>query len=634
MLNVDQSQRRDIDNTLDNRLTLAIDKANIEDNPYPFAPEKFIGNNWFKQGSNIVKLNLAEQDSLIFIAEGLSNLSQKDITKIIVEFDYDISNVNVNYPVLSNISLTCMDMTNYMLVENILTVQGHIEVDCFLFNFSSNVINTAISEQGFKVGINFNGNKSNATVKLSNVTIKFKYANKLGSESDSVVNRLEPQVDFWRDGDDLILQIGDDASGKGIDRGGATIDTYTKEEIDSKLELKVNTETGKGLSSNDYTLTEKTKLSTIETNANYYVHPSTHNSSIITESSALNKLETAANATQHEINLAINEKIGSGGSGSGGSYINDYYWDTTTQDIILDYDNSVDPSNIVTSWSTPLRDDKAPSEKLVKETIDNSGGGSSVDIVTDWEQTLSDSKVASEKLVKDTIDTKANSTHTHTVSQVTDFPSIPSKVSDLTNDSGFITSSSLPTKVSDLNNDSGFITSSSLPTKVSDLSNDSGFITSSSLPTKVSDLTNDSGFITSSSLPTKVSDLTNDSGFITSSSLPTKISDLTNDSNFIETSNTAGLIKNDGTIDTNQYLTQHQSLANYIQKSNTSGLIKNDGTVDTNTYLTQHQSLSGYLKTTDVVDNLTSTSSTAPLAAKQGKALADLIGNAITYINQ
>lgn len=37
----------------------------------------------------------------------------------------------------------------------------------------------------------------------------------------------------------------------------------------------------------------------------------------------------------------------------------------------------------------------------------------------------------------------------------------------------------------------------------------------SNIPIKTSDLTNDSGFITSSSLPTKVSDLTNDSGFIT-----------------------------------------------------------------------------------------------------------------------
>ena len=36
----------------------------------------------------------------------------------------------------------------------------------------------------------------------------------------------------------------------------------------------------------------------------------------------------------------------------------------------------------------------------------------------------------------------------------------------------------------------------------------------------------------------------------------------------------------------NQVLTQHQSLANYIQKSQTQGLVKNDGTIDTNEYLT------------------------------------------------
>lgn len=35
---------------------------------------------------------------------------------------------------------------------------------------------------------------------------------------------------------------------------------------------------------------------------------------------------------------------------------------------------------------------------------------------------------------------KANSTHTHTVSNITDFPTIPSKTSDLTNDSNFLTS--------------------------------------------------------------------------------------------------------------------------------------------------------------------------------------------------
>ena len=63
------------------------------------------------------------------------------------------------------------------------------------------------------------------------------------------------------------------------------------------------------------------------------------------------------------------------------------------------------------------------------------------------------------------------------------------------------------------------IESLNIPTKTSDLTNDSGYITSTDVPTKTSDLTNDSWFITSAALPTKTSDLTNDSGFITSSAL-------------------------------------------------------------------------------------------------------------------
>lgn len=56
-------------------------------------------------------------------------------------------------------------------------------------------------------------------------------------------------------------------------------------------------------------------------------------------------------------------------------------------------------------------------------------GGSSIDISTQWSTLLSDSKVPSEKLVKESLDTKANSS------------SIPTKTSDLTNDSGYVTSS-------------------------------------------------------------------------------------------------------------------------------------------------------------------------------------------------
>ena len=39
------------------------------------------------------------------------------------------------------------------------------------------------------------------------------------------------------------------------------------------------------------------------------------------------------------------------------------------------------------------------------------------------------------------LDGKANTGHNHVVADITDFPSIPTKTSDITNDSGFITNS-------------------------------------------------------------------------------------------------------------------------------------------------------------------------------------------------
>lgn len=175
-------------------------------------------------------------------------------------------------------------------------------------------------------------------------------------------------------------------------------------------------------------------------------------------------------------------------------------------------------SNKVTSWSQTPSNDKYPSEKLVKDNLDlkenlsnktnsitdsstniqypsaksvydlvsalssggisdfyidtetdeivieadgSGGGGGSVDIVTDWEQTLSDGKVPSEKLTKLSIDDKADINHTHTKNQITDFPTIPSKTSDLQNDSGFITSSAISNMVttSDIANDLNTTTS-------------------------------------------------------------------------------------------------------------------------------------------------------------------------------
>ena len=110
------------------------------------------------------------------------------------------------------------------------------------------------------------------------------------------------------------------------------------------------------------------------------------------------------------------------------------------------------------------------------------------------------------------------------ISHLAEKSELPTKTSDLTNDSGFITINdvpevTVPTKVSELENDKGYLTEHqdishlatkaelpTVPTKVSELENDSKFITIDevpevTVPTKTSDLTNDSGFITINDVP-------------------------------------------------------------------------------------------------------------------------------------
>ena len=139
--------------------------------------------------------------------------------------------------------------------------------------------------------------------------------------------------------------------------------------------------------------------------------------------------------------------------------------------------------------------------------------------------------------------------------------SVPTKVSDITNDLNFVEETNLadvafsgkyaditgtpyiPTKTSDLTNNSDFVSdanyvhtdnnfTTSLKDKlngiatgaeanvqsdwnVADTSSDAFIKNKPAISTKTSDITNDSGFITSAAVPTKTSELTNDSGFIT-----------------------------------------------------------------------------------------------------------------------
>ena len=184
------------------------------------------------------------------------------------------------------------------------------------------------------------------------------------------------------------------------------------------------------------------------------------------------------------------------------------------------------------------------------------GSDASVTIQTSWGNTTSDSKVPSEKLTKTTLDEKQATLVSGTnIKTINNNSILGSGNIDIQGISVDIVTSWEQTP-SDSKVASEKLVKDTLDTKAN----------ASSLST----VATSGSYADLSNKPT----------------IPSKISDLTNDSDFIETSSTAGLIKNDGTIDTNAYIT-NSALTNYIQKSNTSGLIKNDGSIDTNTYLTQ-----------------------------------------------
>lgn len=154
-----------------------------------------------------------------------------------------------------------------------------------------------------------------------------------------------------------------------------------------------------------------------------------------------------------------------------------------------------------------------------------------------------------------------NTTDTGDLSYIKNKPTIPTKTSEIENDSNYITKDSTiwNTKQDKLSDgqlaavDSGITVErvskyEGYDSKIKSLENNSfsgdynDLDNKPTIPSKTSQLTNDSGFITSADIPepptvpTKLSQLTNDSGFITSADIPevpTKTSELTNDSGFI-----------------------------------------------------------------------------------------------------
>jgi hypothetical protein len=79
----------------------------------------------------------------------------------------------------------------------------------------------------------------------------------------------------------------------------------------------------------------------------------------------------------------------------------------------------------------------------------------------------------------------------------TDIPTVPTNVSEFTNDAGYVTQDDIPTvptNVSEFENDADYVTRTVMNDYLSD------YALNSDIPTKTSQFTNDSGYITSTAI--------------------------------------------------------------------------------------------------------------------------------------
>lgn len=195
---------------------------------------------------------------------------------------------------------------------------------------------------------------------------------------------------------------------------------YFWQKIKTKLAGKVDVVSGKGLSTNDYTTAEKNKLAGIAEGAD-----KTTVENVLTSTSTTNALS----AYQGNV---LNGKIPTKVS----QLTNDSGYLASHQDISGKLDKTGDASNVTNAFTqASSRTNLATGEKL---------------------------SVSLGKAMKWFADLKTVA-FSGSYADLSNTPSIPDSTSDLTNDSGFITSSAIPTKVSAFTNDAGYITASDVP---------------------------------------------------------------------------------------------------------------------------------------------------------------------------
>lgn len=295
--------------------------------------------------------------------------------------------------------------------------------------------------------------------------------------------------------------------------------------VDDAVKDKVDKDGNKVLSTNDYTTEEKNKLANIAAGAEVNVNAdwnATSGDAQILNKPTLGSMAAKDSVAKSDLASGVQTSLGKADSALQPSDISDWAKAAEKPTYTASEVGALPDSTKIPSKLGDLDNDKqyitaaeVPDEIYVGDG--NMPNTATIQFIMD----ASDEEALLKDELQEYINTEIEAAKTKLELD------IPSKTSQLTNDSGFITAEDIPeVQVPDL---SGYAKTSDIPTKTSQLTNDSGFITqhqslagyakTSDIPTKVSQLTNDSGFITAKDIPqAQVPDL---SGYALKSSAET-----------------------------------------------------------------------------------------------------------------
>lgn len=211
--------QRETDRLITNVITKTIDTYNTIVSPVVINTFKKVkGDNWIRNEETIenstgketyyiyVKNNLAEYDTLSIRVDPVNELKYKKIKGINVKFDAKIANT-ISIPKLSSITGIIFDKEYPVIINQNVKKNNSIECELFGDGVNGETIYNAIQNYEFFINLNFNGNKSNCKLSISNIMIEIIFDNELDKEKEALYNRLEPYFNDLSVVVDAINQI-------------------------------------------------------------------------------------------------------------------------------------------------------------------------------------------------------------------------------------------------------------------------------------------------------------------------------------------------------------------------------------------------------------------------------------------